>query len=1696
MRYEVLGAVQARVGSDRLALGGTQQRRLLAVLLLSRDHVISLDRLIDALWPDGNPPMGASRAILTYISRLRSCIDTDSITTEGGGYMLRTGASTIDAVEFEQLVQRARTAAPDQALGLYGEAVTLWRGRAFGEFVNEWWAVAEATRLEELHTAAREERAQACIAMGQAGIVIPELEALFVEFPGRDGIASALMQALDAVGRKAEALRVFRVHRTQLVEQSGLDPSSMLIRLERSILADDVSPLAAGRPLRGYVLHEAIGRGTHGTVYAARQPGTERDVAIKVIRSELADSPEFVRRFEREAQLIARLEHPHIVPLYDFWREPGGAYLVFRLLRGGTAEESMISGGRWSLDTVGRLVEQVGSAVITAHAAGVIHGDLRPSNILLDTKGNMFVSDFGIASESPAGTDEGVQVDIADLATTVWELLAGSPAVMSTWRSSLPSLLDRLPELAPGVDAVLGRATLPRNHPDRFDSMADFVLAWRATVGPSAATLEIGDRRRTSSDRRLAARELTVRAASNINPYCGLRPFAESDARDFFGRAELTAALCAAVERSRFVAVVGASGLGKSSLVHAGMVPIARESARQIAWFTPGENPWAALHAALNEIALVALDPQDLSGAIGVVAEQSSTGLLMLIDQFEECWTLMAEQKRDAFIDLVVSCIETEGAAPVSVVVTLRADMYDRPLVHPRLGPLIADGTFPVTPMRAAELEEAIRLPAARAHVEFADGVVSSMVTEAVANPASLPLLQFTLYELFERRVDGMVTSAAYDAIGGIAGATASRAEQLFDDLSPTQQNQARRLFGRLVAPGDGLPDSRRRCLHGELPAEVLVIAERFVEARLLAADHDPVTREPTIELAHESLLTNWSRLASWVADDRRWLAQLQHLSVAARAWDQSDQEGEELYRGSRLEAALEEMPTRRDDLTDTEVAFIEAGQRARDIAAARDRRSVRRLRRLLLAVAVMLLVAIGSGAIAVVQRRAADRTSRQARVDALVGEIGTVRATRRDTAALLAIEAFRLADTPSTRSALFSTFTTSPGFLDLHRVDGGAEDFAGIVVPASGRAFIVDGDNRLRPYDPDTGRTGSPFESVIPDRRTADLTGTPGNPAAPHVASLAASADGRRVAQVDGILEPSGGATTTIAVFDAATGSLVADPVESHVSAGTAVLDRSGTRLVASGGSDGSVVAVDLTTGRQTGQLDGLAPPEQLSNEVWRTAGLAFLDDHTLAVGSVADEVRLVDPSTLESTSEPIIVPTNTTNTLVAIDDGKRLLGSGLYGIVLIDVVGRSVVWSTDTRGSSPGACSKMTVVPERSTFYCFDSFGRLEERDLLGGSRLRELDAQNGNVGSAWATRNGSELVVFSAASPLVARWRLDGSGPVTRRIGADLVPSQYSPDGRQLIAAEASGIFLNDFIPGTSVILDSATGVTVAPLSPLEFGFWDDDETIAGVIPTEEGFQLAHYHLRSRQVAPTDYTFTVQLDRNITNPGQPRAWVSTPIGDNTWEIWTFARPSGTRIAPTITIDSLINISGSPRGHRLAASTTTGVVLYDADDGAELARLGPRDDLRGVFFVTDELLAITSVSGELALYDADTLASVRSLNGSRGFIEDVQASLDGSMVAVRGGDRNVQLIDVTDATPIGGPITIPFDERRGIVLQPDGSELAVGGGGSAGIAVWELDPASWVAAACRVAGRNLTVDEWDRYIGTLAPYHETCTP
>ena len=497
------------------------------------------------------------------------------------------------------------------------------------------------------------------------------------------------------------------------------------LRIDR--LPPPVPPGAFGRSVRGYELREQVGSGDLGVVYRAYQPTVGREVAIKVIRPELVNQPSFVRGFEAEAQLVAQLEHPHLVPLYDYWREPDGAYLVMRWLRAGSLRQAL-ERGPWNLEPASRLLSQVADALAYAHRQSVVHRDVKPANVLLDEEGHAYLSDFGIAApladsetaghlvtSSPAyvppeelkGQPLTPRSDIYGLGLLTFELLTGQRPPID---GSLPSVRSARPELPAALDDVIARATASEPE-ERYDSVDGFAAAFAAAVGaPVAQTYTPAE-----------------------NPYKGLQAFGETDAADFYGRDALTDELLRAVGDRRLVAVVGPSGIGKSSAVKAGLVPALRDGALPgserwvVTEMFPGSYPFEELAAALLRVAVERPDDvveelaRDELGVRRVVKQILPPGseLLLVVDQFEELFTLTAEEETRRRFLAGLTALADDPRSGARVLVTLRADFLDHPLRYPEFGELLRTGMVAVAAPSEDELAEAIERPAATRQRSF-----------------------------------------------------------------------------------------------------------------------------------------------------------------------------------------------------------------------------------------------------------------------------------------------------------------------------------------------------------------------------------------------------------------------------------------------------------------------------------------------------------------------------------------------------------------------------------------------------------------------------------------------------------------------------------------------------------------------------------------------------------------------------------------------------------------------------------------------------------------------------------------------------------------------------------------------------------------------------------------------------------------
>jgi serine/threonine protein kinase len=428
------------------------------------------------------------------------------------------------------------------------------------------------------------------------------------------------------------------------------------------------------------------------------------------------------------------------------------------------------------------------------------------------------------------------------------------------------------------------------------------------------------------------------------NPYKGLHAFTRQDRSDFFGRHLLVQELLALLKEqlvssglegkrvARLLAVVGPSGSGKSSVVMAGLLPALADGALpgSADWIyleplIPGPQPLDAL-TSLFAACFPEHNPQAMGeflskpGGFGLhqlgltLISQPQMRIVVTIDQFEQIFSSdISEPERQHFLELLVRAV-TEPRGPVLVLLTLRADFYDRPFAYPELGRLIQQHQCAVLPMSLDELREVIERPALLEDVRltFDDDLVGDLLFDLHGQNAALPLLEFALEQLFYHRRQHRLTRAAYHEIGGVRGALAQHAEATYMAL-PTEEHRrlARLLFLRLVQPGErGQDPLRRRAESSEFElaqaeqTQVLhQVIDAFIAARLITS-----TRSlgiSTLEISHEALLREWPRLALWVREAREDMQVEMRLTNDVREWERRGRPKDRLYRGSQLKEAL-----------------------------------------------------------------------------------------------------------------------------------------------------------------------------------------------------------------------------------------------------------------------------------------------------------------------------------------------------------------------------------------------------------------------------------------------------------------------------------------------------------------------------------------------------------------------------------------------------------------------------------------------------------------------------------------------------------------------------------------------------------------------------------------------------------------------
>ena len=501
-------------------------------------------------------------------------------------------------------------------------------------------------------------------------------------------------------------------------------------------------------------------------------------------------------------------------------------------------------------------------------------------------------------------------------------------------------------------------------------------------------------------------------------PYRGLKAFRKADAHLFFGRDRAIQDLLIAVQQQPFVAVTGPSGSGKSSIIFAGLLPRLEPHPSSnpaqnwtVCTLRPGLQPFDALAKAIAPLMENTLeeaeppsvshtpakdktarqlselergvqfqsDPQTFHAAVRHIVIQQQTHfkskkqqntqqsrLLLIVDQFEELYTLCAPDVRQAFIDLLLAAVQSAPA--LTVLITLRADFYGHALGDRRLSDALQTGSYNIGPMNKAELRAAIEQPAAQLNTTLEPGLADQLISATWQQPGHLPLLSFALAELWSTlhnsqinsQINGQLTHQAYQAIGGVEAALANHADAAYAQLSVADQQRTARVFTQLVIPGEGTAATRRVATRAEIGENNWDVVVRLASARLVTTSQNDSTGEETAEIVHEALISAWGKLHYWIQTDvdfRRWQESLRRM---LNLWHKSEREEAALLRGKQLAIAEEWLSKRLEDLSVEEQTFI---RKSIDSQTQQVSRTRRRRRLTIAGLSAGLLLALGMSA-------------------------------------------------------------------------------------------------------------------------------------------------------------------------------------------------------------------------------------------------------------------------------------------------------------------------------------------------------------------------------------------------------------------------------------------------------------------------------------------------------------------------------------------------------------------------------------------------------------------------------------------------------------------------------------------------------------------------------------------------------------
>ena len=1290
-----------------------------------------------------------------------------------------------------------------------------------------------------------------------------------------------------------------------------------------------------------------------------------------------------------------------------------------------------------------------------------------------------------------------------------------------------PDAVRRIAALYLGDDADVPAALLeatagvPRRVHERLGEFAHEEASRRLGALSSRAATRRSDLRSVEAELastvvdlqlvREQSRLFAARAAEvSEAPYKGLASFDTDDGEWFFGRERLVADLVARLAGATLLGVVGPSGSGKSSAVRAGLVPALRAGVLPGSerWTTmvmrPGDHPlreldrtlWAELPANVRD----ALEGSDapLRDARAVLGDDER--IVLVIDQLEEVFTATRDEaERDGFLRAIAEAA-SDPRGSVVIVLALRADFYGRCAAVPALAELLGANHVLVGPPAPDEYRRAIEQPALRAGARVEPALADELVDEVVGEPGALPLLSTALLELWEHREGRTLTRQASLATGGVRGAVARLAEDAYAGLTAEQQVVARAVLLRLAAVGEADEAVRRRVPLSELDVErnpnVARVVDVLTNRRLVTVS------EGTVEVAHEALLREWPRFRQWLEDDREGRRLHSHLTSAAREWTSRGEDPAELYRGARLSAALDWTTEHTLELNDLEREFVNASRAENERELVEQRRRNRRLRVLLAGTGALLALAVVAGVVALAQRSSAKREARVA----LARELGAeaVSEPRLDRAMLLAREAVNLDDSRQTAGTLLATLLRSPSVLGTFSSPI-TDRPQTITLSPDGKTLVVrENSGLVRFYDTSTRRER---RSALPNAQPFSLTYSkdgrfvlffrlPSAPAAPAIEVL----DGRTLKHLrwlpldkHWLRTPTSGFEPLLVSPDDRTAYLAYSDVNPNdQSDGPAYVDRWDMRT-------GKLL--DTSPVGSRGIFDGRVTADGKLVLLTDTE-LLTLDGKTLRrLDSKAVRLPVTSAEGIASISPDgaMVAAAGWTGTVSFIDvrSGRTTQGIGSTGVAIQRVAfspGGDVVVTTYENGQvavwnpkTAGLLASFTGHEDRILGLTFSADGRTLYTSSLDGA-IFEWD-----LGRERRFGRPFEVMPEPAARTLAALPDMPG-----------LPPLALSPDGSRF-ATRVGSAEVGIFSVGT---LQRARFFRVAIGGPITAIAWSprgDELAISGFNGRVQLWRLAPRPQLVRALSG--------LRSSTKLPGPVNAVAFSPDGKLVAAIGfdpARGRPPVGRAAVWRTSDGKLlwkrnregpgnSLAFSRDGRRLALGFEVGpngavLQLANPATGRIERELHPIGASQSITFSPDGTLATGSWQGIVQRWDPSTGEQLgHPVLAVPAPVSSISFNRTGSEFATGGGSGGfVKLWDTKTLQQLGATFPGEPGQWANGQFTPDGSRIVAFYANGRGT-VWPATVGAWQEHACRIAGRDLTREEWRRFV-TGRAYGKTC--